>query len=58
VDPDPHWFWSAGSGSRSKKAKRPTKNRKKGFHVSEVLDVLFRGLTAFPAKLQFLIFKN
>ncbi len=29
VDPDPHWFWSAGSGSRREKITRKNRRRKK-----------------------------
>ncbi len=44
-DPDPHWFWSAGSGSR--RAKITYKNRKKLKNFKfEVLNVLFWGLKA------------
>jgi hypothetical protein len=39
VDPDPHSFWSAGSGSRSRRAKMTRKSQE--MSSFEVLDVLF-----------------
>jgi hypothetical protein len=44
---DPHWFWSAGSESGSRRAKKTHKNIKsQEISCFEVLDILFRGVKA------------
>ncbi len=62
VNPDPHRFWSDGSGSGFMGAKWP-KKYEKIFLVFEVLDVLFRKLEVSPVVwriniMQFCFFKN
>jgi hypothetical protein len=44
LDPDPHWFRSAGSGSRRAKMTHTIKREKKNYiSCFEMLDVLFEG---------------
>jgi hypothetical protein len=51
MDPDPHWFWSTGSGSR--RANMILKNRKKGI-LFEVLEVPFKGWKLLKAWTSFI----
>jgi hypothetical protein len=50
LDPHPHWFWSAGSGSRWTKLTHKKENNEK-LYWFEVLDVFFWVLQASPVTL-------